>query len=714
MLGLIYLLNCIFLGFAIISDIFQWNGSRELYTFKKKKIGVSSFFFLFPLWFVTGTLIDTWAVYILACLFHKMQNPLLAANIIVMPLSLVVALFLLYGKFRRAAGELKQSLKRIRTAEVIAFALILALFLFLFFRTLYFEDGKLHVGLTVFSDFSTHLSMVRSFSQGHNFPTQYTFFAGQDVKYHFMFQFLCGNLEYLGMRIDMAMNIPSLLSILSAYMALYVLAVKITGRRAVGYVSMLLLTFRSSFSLFIFAGEQPKGEVLKNLVERAEFIGSTNHEDWGLWNLNVYCNQRHLAFSLTVAVLVLILMLPPVFESFKRLYVCRLERRRSELAERIERTENIEADESKNRLTFADRLYADVWTILSDSLLNRMGWLPSDMKTAVFSGLILGLSGFWNGAVFLAVIMVLFFLAVISDRRLEFLAMATIAGALSLIQSKIFVAGSLFSPEIMYGFLSENRTFASSLIFMIKLTGLLIPVLLIAFAMAKGHYKYLMFCFSIPIIFAFTISLTPDIAVNHKYIMFAIMLLDIPAADFLTELFAKKNVWVKLLTVICIFVMTVTGIYEFEIMCRMDCKERSFSYAEEDKLTEWVWENADENDIFLTANYYLSSQGAGSSLILSGCKLFNGWQYFSWSAGYDTAGRDKIAAGIYSSENRSELLENVKDSGIRYIVVAFSNRISEDYELNEDTIAKTFGKVYSEGEGEYMTTIYDTGIILSE
>ena len=37
MLGLIYLLNCIFLGFAIISDIFQWNGSRELYTFKKKK-----------------------------------------------------------------------------------------------------------------------------------------------------------------------------------------------------------------------------------------------------------------------------------------------------------------------------------------------------------------------------------------------------------------------------------------------------------------------------------------------------------------------------------------------------------------------------------------------------------------------------------------------------------------------------------------------------
>ena len=146
----------------------------------------------------------------------------------------------------------------------------------------------------------------------------------------------------------------------------------------------------------------------------------------------------------------------------------------------------------------------------------------------------------------------------------------------------------------------------------------------------------------------------------------------------------------------------------------MDCKERSFSYAEEDKLTEWVWENADENDIFLTANYYLSSPGAGSSLILSGCKLFNGWQYFSWSAGYDTAGRDKIAAGIYSAENRSELLENVKDSGIRYIVVAFSNRISEDYELNEDTIAKTFGKVYSEGEGEYMTTIYDTGIILSE
>ena len=41
------------------------------------------------------------------------------------------------------------------------------------------------------------------FFQRNNFPTQYPHYGGQDVKYHFMFQFLVGNLEYLGFRLDL-------------------------------------------------------------------------------------------------------------------------------------------------------------------------------------------------------------------------------------------------------------------------------------------------------------------------------------------------------------------------------------------------------------------------------------------------------------------------------------------------------------------------------
>ena len=51
------------------------------------------------------------------------------------------------------------------------------------------SDGYLYSGFTVFGDYAPHTAMMRSFSLGNNFPTQYPHFGGEDVKYHFMFQF---------------------------------------------------------------------------------------------------------------------------------------------------------------------------------------------------------------------------------------------------------------------------------------------------------------------------------------------------------------------------------------------------------------------------------------------------------------------------------------------------------------------------------------------
>ena len=41
------------------------------------------------------------------------------------------------------------------------------------------------------------------------------------MKYHFMFQFLAGNLEYLGMRLDIAYNLISILALTGFLMMLY-------------------------------------------------------------------------------------------------------------------------------------------------------------------------------------------------------------------------------------------------------------------------------------------------------------------------------------------------------------------------------------------------------------------------------------------------------------------------------------------------------------
>ena len=134
-----------------------------------------------------------------------------------------------------------------------------------------------------------------------------------------MFQFLVGNLEFLGMRLDFAFNIPSLLGMVSTFLLLYVFAVKLTGKRPVGYLAGIFFAFRSSFGVFRYLAERPRGKgVWEAFTERSEFIGYTPNEDWGLWNLNVYCNQRHLAFSLGVLLLVLILFTPYLYAMGKR------------------------------------------------------------------------------------------------------------------------------------------------------------------------------------------------------------------------------------------------------------------------------------------------------------------------------------------------------------------------------------------------------------
>ena len=129
--------------------------------------------------------------------------------------------------------------------EILLFGLLTVFITYMMFYVFYIKDGILYSGLTVYGDYAPHTAMMRSFSAGNNFPTQYPHYGGADVKYHFMFQFLTGNLEYLGMRMDFAYNIVSTLSLVGFLMLLYQLALRITGKMCCGVLALFLFFFRS-------------------------------------------------------------------------------------------------------------------------------------------------------------------------------------------------------------------------------------------------------------------------------------------------------------------------------------------------------------------------------------------------------------------------------------------------------------------------------------
>ncbi len=679
MLSVIYLLICMTTGYVLCTYCLPDLEKITETTFRGKTISLNRGFVLLPAWFFSGTLVVTWASYLLAYLFRNQTSPLAVANGISMSVFAVISILGIWLQCRKKINwNMRGQLSRLTAGEVVFLGAIVYLVCRLMWRTFFVEDGTLYVGLSVFSDFAPHLGMIRSFSLGNNFPTAYSHYAGEDIRYHFMFQFLAGNLEFLGMRLDLAFNIPSALSLLSVFSLLYVMAVRLSGVRAVGYLSALFFAFRCSPSFFSYLAEVPKGTpVTEALRNNIGFIGYTTHEDWGLWNLNVYCNQRHLAFGICALLLVLHLFLPHLYA----------------MAERWE---------TEYRSAKQNGLYAAI-EFLKFSLLSADGWKAQNYLRPVVLGVLLGLTAFWNGATLLAAIMILFVLAMVSDRRIEYLITAIITTILSLVQNNFFMEGlAVGGAKFQFGFIAENTSLFGTLDYIARLTGILFLVLLVAFAVVKGVRRWILLAFSAPFVFSFCVSLTMDVTVNHKYIMVSIMLMNIFAAILIVKLFTMKNAVVRIICVGVVVLMTITGFYDYRTVIKRNHPNYNLQYSMEDPLVDWLDENTTSQDVFLTPYYALSRA------VLGGAMLFEGHGYYPMTAGYDTNKRYALTKEMYEASTVRELQGLIEENEIDYIIVDIDARESLDYELNEAVFEAAYEKVYEEGDGKWKLTIYDT------
>lgn len=671
MIGGIYLLLCFAVGFAICSLCFPGLQNITLSTYDKRELKLSPYILLIPVWFIMGLLSMTWSVYLTAMAFSYAKKPLVIANAIVMPLAFIFFACVLYYfiKKKKSIGPLLCDDRRTRIKEGLIFAFVALLACVLMWSTFYVSDGQLKIGVSVYSDFSPHIGMIRSFSYGNNFPTSYSHYAGEDIKYHFMFQFLAGNLEFLGMRIDYAFNIPSILSFISAFMLLYVLTLKITGRVLSGLLALLFFAFRSGKALFSYLANLPKGaNILKELWYNTGFIGDTPHEDWGLWNLNVYCNQRHFALGLATMLFVIIMFLPHLYEMFESLKDKKL----------------------------------SIGAGIKHIFCTKEGWRVRSIRYPITLGILLGALSFFHGSAVIGCILVLFALAICSNRRVEFIITAVITILLSMLQTGSFIKGSAVSPKFLFGFIAEKRTIFGVASYLEKLLGILILVIILAFILGSYIERYLILAFTAPLILAFTVSLTVDVTVNHKYIMMSCILLGSLAAPLITKILDKKGFMLKLTGVVLILMMISTGIYDFITVLRKNSVEGKIILNMEDELTNFIRENSDSKDVFLTDAYTINQ------VVFGGAMLYQGHQYYAWSAGYDTAYRDMMVRRMYEADTPEELDRLVKENNISFIVIDYSNRTSREYELNEYNIWSTYECVFQTGYDYWNTLIFDT------
>lgn len=662
MLGIIYLLLAILVGKEIAGFLMK---KTSAFPEKQNRLWV-----VMPAAFGCGVLFLTWALYVISWLLSVelgMQTPLLGGNIAVMLLAAAGLAALYAGRKRRGMPltELRGLIedRNLFVKEAVFYGILLLFLTWVVFYVFYIRDGVLYSGLTVFSDYAPHMAMIRSFSRGNNFPTQYPHFGGQDIKYHFMFQFLVGNLEYLGLPLDVAYNLPSILALIGFLMVLCQMTMRLTKSFAGSVGTVIFFLFRSGTAFFRFVWEHMQaGDLWETISGNTVFIGYTTNENWGLWNFNVYLNQRHLAFGLLIVASALWIFLDWLDAG------C--------------------AHEEKGILWMRERLFS------------REAWKSRDLETALVVGMLLGLSSFWNGAAVIGGLLILMGFAAFSDGKLDYVLLAGTAVFFSLLQSKIFISGQAVSPALKWGFLAEDKSLGGVLWYLVQIGGMTVIGLVVLIFFLKRRNRAVMFSFLFPLIFAFVMSLTPDITVNHKYIMISWAFLSIFWGWAVAKLLEGK--WQKkLLAVLLSVCLTATGVYDFVIIVRNNGEGHRYPINLESNLTKWLEENLTSKDLILTPEYSMSET------TMSGVMMYLGWPYYAWSAGYDTYYRAEMAKRIYGTGQVSELKSLVEQENITYILYEQDMEL-EGQKCREDVIAKTYPLAYQSEDGRVR--IYETGL----
>ena len=169
------------------------------------------------------------------------------------------------------------------------------------FYTFHYTDGSMYIATKAWSDFASHIPLIRSFSLGDNSGLEFPLFPGEAIRYHFLFYAIVGFLERMGLRIDWALNIPSALSFSFLLFMIFILGKTLFKKSMVGIVSVALFLFNGSLSFVYFFKQHSFSDIFTNSVFPAFAPYDNTLISGGFWNLNVFTNQRHFALPLALS-----------------------------------------------------------------------------------------------------------------------------------------------------------------------------------------------------------------------------------------------------------------------------------------------------------------------------------------------------------------------------------------------------------------------------
>ncbi|KKR73615.1 MAG: hypothetical protein A2186_01415 [Candidatus Levybacteria bacterium RIFOXYA1_FULL_41_10] len=529
-----------------------------------------------------------------------------------------------------------RSLFKTSYLEIVLIIFTFSFSVFLMFFTFHKEDGTLFIASKAWSDFGSHLPLIRSFSFGSNFPPEYPLFPGQPINYHFLFYFLVGLIEKAGIPIDYALNIPSTIGLSGLILSIYFVAKKIFQSRAVGFLSVIFFLFNSSFSFIYFLQNHKNSpNLILDLVTNDKFSSFAPYGQGlvtAFWNLNIYTNQRHLALSFTLSLLIIFLIIYP-------------------------------------------------------SLSNK----KINLKLSYFLGVILGLSFYLHIAVFFITLIVLFFLFIVfPNLRKSIFILGIPAFLISFPQYLYLQSGEGgFGIKFVNGYLTASESSLSFVKFWVYNLGISAVLIPLGFIKSSKTARKILFCFIPLFLIGNFVQFSPEVAANHKFFNYFLLVGNMFSAFFLVFLW-KKNLFLKSVSVFLFLLMILGGIVDFFPI--FNDNRGALADYEKNKDVSWIKENTLPDSVFLNTTYFYNPAS------LAGRKIFFGWPYFAWSAGYDTHKRGQMRDRIIQAPTKNLACRLLSENGIDY--VEFNSTSPEnDIPKLSAVYSKEFIPIYRTGSG---------------
>src|ERR1044071_9834072 len=258
---------------------------------------------------LVGLLLSTGFTYLAARHFASASNPLLWGDLLFLG---AASIFLINCRPKRDQLPVQLRVPGSETWDWVMLAIYCALACWMMFATLNFKEGRIEIGVTQWSDYGPNTAIIQNFAFGHNYPAEYPHFAHEPIRYHFLFYFLAGNLEFLGLNLALSENIISILTMVCLLALIMALGELLFKSRPIGILASALFFFHGNLNLIPFLRAQTslKGALLAiyNLPGYLSSGYGYRGEDWGVWTQVVYINQRHLASSIGIFLIVLIFL----------------------------------------------------------------------------------------------------------------------------------------------------------------------------------------------------------------------------------------------------------------------------------------------------------------------------------------------------------------------------------------------------------------------